>query len=127
MSDIRDSIIDRQRVPERGAQEAHLEPGDILPAGSVLLLKREKPEEITEGGIIIPDRHKRQRIECAVMAKGPDCTEFFKVGDRVMTSKYGEITFNVGSEQYMLMYENQVLCKLGEHVVLGTSEEDVEL
>lgn len=128
MSDIRDSIIDRQGVPERGTQDGTgIDCGDILPAGAIILLRRANREQKTDGGILIPEVHQRKRIECTVISKGPDCTSFFEEGDRVMVSKYGEIDFSVYGQEYMLMAENYVLCKLGKHITLDTDEQDVDV
>lgn len=89
----------------------------IQPLGDRVLLKRVEDSEQTKGGIIIPDAAKEKPQEAEVVAVGSGRkdsdgkpVEFsVKVGDIVLTSKYGGTEVTVDGEQYLLAREDDIL------------------
>jgi len=89
----------------------------IKPLGNRVLLKRVVIDEQIKGGIYIPDSAKEKSQEAEVVALGTgkksedgSVYEFaVKVGDRVLTSKYGGTEVKVGDEDFLLMDEDEIL------------------
>jgi len=90
----------------------------IKPLGNRVLLKRVvEDDEQVKGGIIIPDSAKEKPQEAEVVALGTGkksedgsaYTFSVKVGDRVLTSKYGGTEVKVGDVDYLLMDEDDIL------------------
>lgn len=89
----------------------------ITPLGDRVLVKRLEEMEQVKGGIIIPDSAKEKPQEAEVVALGtgrkgedgkPICFEV-KVGDKVLTSKYGGTEVKIDDEDYMLVREEDIL------------------
>ena len=90
----------------------------IRPLQDRILVKRIEAEEKTSGGIIIPDTAKEKPQEGTVVAVGPgrwdedgekriplDVSE----GDVVIYSKYGGTDIKLGSDEYVLLSEKEIL------------------
>jgi chaperonin GroES len=95
---------------------------NVKPLGDRVLLKSVEEEgEQSVGGIIIPDAAKEKSQEAEVVALGTgkkesdgSVSEFnVKVGDRVMTSKYGGTEVKVEGETYQLVREDDSLAVIG--------------
>lgn len=93
----------------------------ITPLGDRVLVKAIEEEEQVKGGIIIPDSAKEKPQEAKVIALGTgkrnddgSVSDFnVKVGDRVITSKYGGTEVTYEDEKYMLVREDDILGILG--------------
>ena len=89
----------------------------IRPLNDRLLVKRLKEEEMTAGGIIIPDSAKEKPAEGEVVAVGPgkvaDNGERValqvKEGDMVLFSKYGGTDVRLDGEDFLIMREDDIL------------------
>ena len=89
----------------------------IRPLNDRLLVKRLKEEEMTAGGIIIPDSAKEKPAEGEVTAVGPgkvaDNGERValqvKEGDMVLFSKYGGTDVKLDGEDFLIMREDDIL------------------
>jgi chaperonin GroES len=89
----------------------------IRPLNDRLLVKRMKEEEMTAGGIIIPDSAKEKPAEGEVVAVGPgkvaDNGERValqvKEGDMVLFSKYGGTDVRLDGEDFLIMREDDIL------------------
>ena len=87
------------------------------PLGDRVLVKPLEADEVTEGGIIIPDSAREKPQEGEVVALGTGKTdddgnkiEFeVKVGDRVLTSKYGGTEVKVEGEDYSILRQDDIL------------------
>lgn len=89
----------------------------ITPLGDRVLVKHIEENEQTKGGIIIPDSAKEKPQQAEVVALGsgrrdesgkPIAFEV-KVGDRVLTPKYGGTEVNIDDQTYMLLREDDIL------------------
>lgn len=89
----------------------------IRPLNDRLLVKRLQEEEMTAGGIIIPDSAKEKPAEGKVVAVGPgkvaDSGERValqvKEGDMVLFSKYGGTDVKLDGVDYLIMREDDIL------------------
>ena len=82
-----------------------------------MLLKHVDEDEQVRDGIIIPDSAKEKPQEAEVIALGTGgkdsdgkAIEFnVKVGDRVLTSKYGGTEVKLDGQTYVLVREDDIL------------------
>ncbi len=89
----------------------------MQPLADRLVVKPIAREEVTKGGIVLPDTAKEKPQEGEVLAVGPGrMTEDgkripmdLKVGDIVLYSKYGGTEIKVEGEELMILRESDVL------------------
>ena len=89
----------------------------VKPLGEKILVKRLDAEEMTAGGIVLPDTAKEKPKEGKVIALGDgkllengERANFqVKKGDRVIFTSYAGTEVTVDSEEYMLMSEDDIL------------------
>jgi chaperonin GroES len=89
------------------------------PLGDRVVVKPSTKEEVTKGGIVIPDTAKEKPQEGQVMAVGPGrMTEDgkripmdVKVGDIVIYAKYGGTEIKEGDEELIVLRESDILAK----------------
>ena len=89
----------------------------VKPFGDRVLIKHVEEEEQVRGGIIIPDAAKEKPQEAVVVALGTGAkdadgkvVEFaVKVGDKVLTSKYGGTEVKIDGETHLLVSESDIL------------------
>ncbi len=89
----------------------------IRPLNDRILVKRMASEEMSAGGIIIPDSAKEKPAEGEVVAVGPGklndngerVAMDVKVGDAVLFSKYGGTDIKLDGEDYLIMREDDIL------------------
>ncbi len=89
----------------------------VKPLSDRVFVKVSASEEKTAGGILLPDTAKEKPQVGEVAAVGPgkrndDGTRQemeIKVGDRVLYSKYAGTDIKLGTEEYVLLSEKDVL------------------
>jgi chaperonin GroES len=89
----------------------------VKPLGDRVLIKHVDEDEQVRDGIIIPDSAKEKPQEAKVIALGTGGKESdgnaiafnVKVGDRVLTSKYGGSEVKIDGETYLLVREDDIL------------------
>ncbi len=89
----------------------------IRPLQDRILVKRIDEEEITKGGIIIPDSAKEKPQEGKVIAVGKGkVLEDGKIqpldvkkGNKVLFSKYSGTEINIEGEEHLIIREDDVL------------------
>ena len=92
----------------------------IRPLGEKVLIKRLEAEDKTKGGIILPDNAKEKPQKGTVLAVGDGRllkdgkrAEFqVAKGDKVLFASYAGTEIKVGTEEYMLMDETDILAIL---------------
>lgn len=86
----------------------------VVPVGDRILVLRDKPVAVTEGGVILADAAQDQPVEGVVLELGTDPGEKcpVKVGDRVIFSPYTGERIKVGSKDdtYLIMRADELLC-----------------
>jgi len=91
----------------------------IQPLGDRVVVKALEKEEVTKGGIVLPDTVKEKPQEGEIIAVGPGkMTEDgkriamdVKVGDVVIYAKYAGTEFKLDSEELMILRESDILAK----------------
>lgn len=89
----------------------------IRPLQDRILVRRLEEDEMTKGGIIIPDTAKEKPSEGLVVAVGKGKVSEngkkipldVKKNDRILFSKYGGTDVNIEGEEYLIMREDDVL------------------
>lgn len=90
----------------------------IKPLGNRVVLKSLPEEEVTKGGIILPDTAEKEKPEQAeVIAVGPGkllddgkrSEMEVSVGDKVIFSKYSPTEIKLDEEEYLIVGEEDVL------------------
>ena len=92
----------------------------LSPLGDRILVTRVDEEELSKGGIIIPDTAKEKPQEGKVVAVGPGKTNddgntiplSVKKGDKVLFSKYAGTEINIEGEDHLFIREEDVLAVL---------------
>ena len=91
----------------------------IQPLGERVLVKPMAKEEITKGGIVLPDTVKEKPQEGEVLAvgagkrsdKGEHIPMEIKVGDVVIYAKYGGTEIKLDGEDLIILRESDILAK----------------
>jgi len=91
----------------------------LQPLADRLVVKPIQKEEMTKGGIYLPDTAKEKPQEGEVIAVGPgrvtdEGTRIamdVKVGDRVIYSKYGGSEIKIDDVEMIILRESDILAK----------------
>ncbi|MCK4262601.1 MAG: co-chaperone GroES [Dehalococcoidia bacterium] len=91
----------------------------IKPLGDRVVIKPTPKEEVSKGGIVLPDTAKEKPQEGEILAVGPGKLSEdgklmpmeVKVGDKVIYSKYAGTEFKVDEEEVVIMRESDILAK----------------
>jgi chaperonin GroES len=89
---------------------------NLKPLHDRLIVRPAAPEEVTKGGIILPDTAKEKPQQGEVLAVGPGKIDDngklqptgVKVGDTVLYGKYSGTEVSLGSEDVLIMRESDV-------------------
>ncbi|HBX71236.1 MAG TPA: co-chaperone GroES [Chloroflexi bacterium] len=89
----------------------------LKPLGDRVIVKPIEQDDITAGGIMLPDTAKEKPQEGKVVALGTGKTDDngkkvpfeVKVGDRVLISKYGGTEIKIDGKDYLIMREDDIL------------------
>jgi chaperonin GroES len=89
----------------------------IRPLYERLIISRKVAEEVTKGGIIIPDESREKPFEGEVVAAGKGmlgsdgkCIPMdVKVGDNVLFSRFAGTEIEVDGKEYLILSEQEVL------------------
>ncbi len=91
----------------------------LEPLADRLVVRPIEKEEVTKGGIVLPDTVKEKPQEGEVLAVGPGrlsddgkrIVMDVKVGDIVLYAKYGGTEIKVDGEELMILRESDILAK----------------
>lgn len=89
----------------------------LKPLSDRVLILPTPTEEVTMGGIIIPDSAKEKPLKGTVVAAGPGSADEkmeLKEGDTVYYGKYSGTEIEFESEKYLIMRQSDVLAKVEE-------------
>lgn len=92
----------------------------LVPLGDRLVIKAVVQEEVLASGIVIPDTAKEKPQQGQVLAAGPGRLDDdgkrvqmdVKVGDRVLYAKYSGQEIKIDQEEYIVLSEKDILCKV---------------
>ena len=90
---------------------------NMKPLADRVLIKPLPKEEVTKGGIVLPDTAKEKPQEGEVVAVGPGRTDDkgnkialeVKKGDRVVYAKYAGTEIKIDGEEYIILRESDIL------------------
>ena len=93
--------------------------GKLQPLADRLVVKPIEREEVTKGGIVLPDTVKEKPQEGEVLAVGPGrlsddgkrIAMDVEVGDIVLYAKYGGTEIKIDDEELMILRESDILAK----------------
>jgi chaperonin GroES len=91
----------------------------LEPLGDRVVVKPLPSDEVSKGGIILPDTAKEKPQEGKIIAVGPGKLNDdgkrialeVKVGDRVIYTKYGGTEIKIDGEEYMILRESDIMAK----------------
>ncbi|RLC92253.1 MAG: co-chaperone GroES [Chloroflexi bacterium] len=91
----------------------------LEPLGERVVVRPLKQEEVTKGGIVLPDTAKEKPQEGEVIAVGPGKLSddgkllpmSVKVKDIVIYSKYAGTEFKLDDEELVILRESDILAK----------------
>jgi chaperonin GroES len=92
------------------------------PLADRLVVKPMQKEEVTKGGIYLPDTAKEKPQEGEIIAVGPGrmtdegkrIAMEVKVGDKVIYSKYGGSEIKIDDVEMIILRESDILAKKAE-------------
>jgi chaperonin GroES len=93
---------------------------DLQPLGDRLIVEVLEEEEITVGGIVLPDTAREKPQRGRVLAVGPGARDEdgkriemeVLEGDEVIFSKYGGTEIKLGADDVLILREPDVLAKV---------------
>ena len=93
---------------------------NLQPLGDRLIVEVLDEEELTVSGIVLPDTAKEKPQRGRVLAVGPgprdEDGEYIKMdleeGDEIIYSKYGGTDIKLGTDEYLILRESDVLAKV---------------
>jgi chaperonin GroES len=93
----------------------------LQPLADRVVVRPIEKEEVSKGGIVLPDTAKEKPQEGEVMAVGPGRLSEdgkriaidVKVGDKVIYAKYGGTEIKVDNEDLVILRESDILAKRG--------------
>lgn len=89
---------------------------NIKPLSDRVLIEPSPAEEVTVGGIIIPDSAKEKPLKGTVIATGngtKDEEMVVKVGDIVLYGKYSGTELELDNKKYLIMRQSDILAIIG--------------
>tara|TARA_B100000315_G_C14595953_1_gene599334 strand:- start:14017 stop:14310 length:294 start_codon:yes stop_codon:yes gene_type:complete len=93
---------------------------NINPLGDRVVVKPADAEDISSGGIILPDTAQEKPQQGTIEAVGPGKTSDagamikmnLKKGDKVLYGKYSGTEITIGGSEYVFMKEGDILATL---------------
>ena len=86
----------------------------IQPLQDYVLVEPVKAEDVSPGGIILPDTAKEKPAEGIIVAKAADATDDVVIGDRVIYQKYAGHEIEIRGEKMRLVPSGDLLAKYVE-------------
>ena len=91
----------------------------LQPLGNIVVIKPGQKEDVSKGGVIIPDTAQEKSSEGEIVAVGPGRLTpegkreqmDVKPGDTVIYPKFGGTEYKLEGNDYIFMPANQLMCK----------------
>ena len=92
----------------------------LIPLADKVVIKPVVQEEVLASGIVIPDTAKEKPQQGEIIAVGPGRLDDngkrvpmdLKAGDRILYAKYSGQEVKIDQEEYIVLSEKDVLCKV---------------
>jgi chaperonin GroES len=106
---------------------------DLKPLGDRLIVEPLEEEETTVSGIVLPDTAKEKPQRGRVLAVGPGPRDedgnYIKMeleeGDEIIYSKYGGTDIKLGTDEYLILRESDVLAKVVTRTTKTTKKKEM--
>ena len=93
---------------------------NFAPLGERVIVRPTDREEVSKGGIYLPDTAKEKPQEGEVVAVGPGrmtdegsrVAMELKAGDRIIYSKFAGTEYKDGEDEYLILRESDILAKI---------------
>ena len=93
----------------------------LQPLGDRVVIKPIVKEEVTKGGIVLPDTAKEKPQEGTIVSVGPGklsekgerIKPEVKEGDKVIYAKYAGTEWKQDDEELLILRESDILAKIG--------------
>ena len=93
---------------------------DLRPLDDRVVVEPVEAEEMTAGGIVLPDTAKEKPQRGEIVAVGPGRLDDegkrvpmeVKKGDKVLYDKYAGTEIKLGDEEYLILRESNIVAKL---------------
>ena len=95
---------------------------NLRPLADRVIVRPIVKEEVTKGGIVLPDTAKEKPQEGEVVAVGPGklgddgkrIEMEIKKGDKVIYAKYAGTEWKQDNEEFLILRESDILAKVGK-------------
>ena len=82
---------------------------NVIPLGKSVLLQRVKGgERKSEAGLIIPDAVSTQEFTARIVALGPECSDYLKVGLLVIYNSMANLESIINGKNYLMTHESSI-------------------
>jgi chaperonin GroES len=106
---------------------------NLQPLGDRLIVEALEDEETTASGIVLPDTAKEKPQRGRVLAVGPgprdEDGKYIQMdlaeGDEIIFSKYGGTDIKLGTDEYLILRESDVLAKVVGTGAKGTKKREM--
>ena len=95
---------------------------NLKPLGDRVVVQPILKEEVTKGGIVLPDTAKEKPQQGKIVAVGPGklgddgkrVEMEVKKGDIVLYAKYAGTEWKIDGQEYLILRESDILAKIGK-------------
>lgn len=105
MAKVKEKIMKTAKVKEKTMKLEAL--------GSRVLLRRDTPASVSEGGIILATGAQEHPLEAEIFGVGDDCLHL-KRGDKVLVPPHSGTSVNLRGNEFIIMSEEEVMVRIHE-------------
>ena len=85
----------------------------VKPLGDRVVIEPIEQEDMTAGGIMLPDTAKEKPQKGLVLAVGPDVEGEIKVDNRILYAKYAGTEIKIDDKKVLILREEDILALVG--------------
>ena len=85
----------------------------VKPLGDRVVIEPIEQEDMTAGGIVLPDTAKEKPQKGLVLAVGPDVEGEIKVDNRILYAKYAGTEIKIDDKKVLILREEDILALVG--------------
>ena len=89
----------------------------VKPLADRIIVQPDPPEELTEGGLLIPEKAREKPLRGTIVAIGTGTNDemmVLKNGQRILFGKFSGVPITVGDEEFLIMKQSDALALLEE-------------
>lgn len=81
------------------------------PLRNLIIAQPIEQDEVTPGGIFIPEQSRKTLNEAVIVLAGPEVDERLKPGETIVFAQHSETRVRIDGEHFLIMEETNVLLK----------------